>query len=64
MGKTKSTPSDTPPSRRGVLALLGGLVLTPLAAPGTADAKPEGHDFVIRDGWILRPDDIARISVA
>ena len=41
MAATKSTVSDTAPSRRGVLALIGGLVLTPLATLGTAAAKPD-----------------------
>jgi hypothetical protein len=64
MAATKSASTEILPTRRGVLALLGGLALAPLAAAGPADAEPRGQDFVIRDGWILRSDDVARIGLA
>jgi hypothetical protein len=64
MAATKSAPSEISPTRRAVLALLGGWVLARIASPGRAEAKPERADFAIRDGWILRPDDIERMGLA
>jgi len=63
MAATKSISPVFSPSRRGVLAVLGGLALAGLAAPAAAPAKAPAADLIVRDGWILRSDDVARLGL-
>ena len=49
-------------SRRNILALLGGLAAVTVAGGMTAYATGHGG-VVVRDGWILRADDLARLGL-
>ncbi len=62
MAATKSTAFKSFPSRRGVLALLGGLALVRPVAWEPAVAKSSRQDLVLHDGWVLRPDDLTRLG--
>ena len=61
MAATKSDAFDSTVSRRRVLAVLGGLALAAPLSPGTAESEAPRDDLVIRDGWILRRDDLTRL---
>jgi hypothetical protein len=61
---TKGIKRVTAPSRRSILVMLAGLALARLARPLAALASAPRDDLVIRDGWILRPDDLARLGLA
>ena len=64
MPATNGIKRVTVPSRRGILVVLAGLALARLARPLAALASAPRDDLVIRDGWILRPDDLARLGLA
>jgi hypothetical protein len=49
-------------SRRDVLALLGGLAGITIADGAPAYGSERGR-VVVRDGWILRADDLARLGL-
>lgn len=51
-------------SRRDVLALAGLLPLALTLAPPALAAMPEAGGIVMRDGWILRADDLKRLEIA
>jgi hypothetical protein len=63
MPATKSNNPAIAPSRRGILAMLGGLALASLATPAAARASDSPDNLVIRGGWILRPDDLVRLGL-
>jgi hypothetical protein len=60
---TKSIRQVFAPSRRGVLAGLGGLALAAVATPAAVLATPPAGNFAVRDGWILRADDLGRLGL-
>jgi hypothetical protein len=62
MAATKSISFRDLPTRRSVLAWLGGLALaTPLTTtPSAANSGADG--LILHDGWFLRPDDLARLA--
>lgn len=62
MAATKSASFDSTVSRRSVLALLGGLAVAGPLTPETAESGARRNDLVIRDGWILRRDDLTRFG--
>jgi hypothetical protein len=43
--------------------MLGGLVLVMVAIPAAALASDPPDKLVIREGWILRPDDLKRLRL-
>jgi hypothetical protein len=49
-------------SRRRVLALIGGLSIATLAG-GARASGPAEDDLLVRDGWILRAGDLARLNI-
>jgi hypothetical protein len=51
-------------SRREVLAFAGLLPLAYVLAPAAAMAEPETGGIVMRDGWILRADDLRRLAIS
>ena len=59
---TKGISEALSTSRRNILALLGGLAAVAVAGVTTADGFERGG-VVVRDGWILRADDLARLGL-
>jgi hypothetical protein len=59
---TKGISSALSTSRRGVLALLGGLAAVTVAGWTIAYGSERGR-VVVRDGWILRADDLPRLGL-
>ena len=59
---TKGISEALSTSRRNILALLGGLAAVTVAGGMTAYATGHGG-VVVRDGWILRADDLARLGL-
>jgi hypothetical protein len=58
---TKGSIEDGP-SRRAILAVIGSAAVTGLAPWTVAFALAE--DLVVRDGWVLRSSDLARLGLA
>ena len=63
MPATKSNNPAIVPSRRSILAMLGGLALVRVATAAAALASDSPDKLVIREGWILRPDDLVRLGL-
>jgi hypothetical protein len=51
-------------SRREVLVLAGLLPLLPLLGGATPAAASESGGIIMRDGWILRRDDLGRLMIS
>jgi hypothetical protein len=51
-------------SRREILAFAGLLPLAYALGPATAAAEPRAGGIVMRDGWILRADDLRRLATS
>jgi hypothetical protein len=51
-------------SRREILAFAGLLPLAYALGAGAAAAEPEAGGIILRDGWILRRDDLRRLAIS
>jgi hypothetical protein len=68
MSRVKFTPADRPPdaNRREFLtvAALATVALAIPTAAATAAAPPEDTRLVLHKGWVLRADDLPRLTRA